>query len=297
MNKIIDLHTHTTASDGTYSPEELIDYAHEKHLSAIAISDHDTIGAIETAVNYAKKYPDLEVIPAIEYSTHSDICKSDIHILGYYMDVYDTKFTSELTHIIDSRINRNLKLVQLMQEGGLKITMEDILATSDDGVITRAHFGKAMVNLGIVKTISKAFEKYIGDGKRYYIEREKVTQKMAIDMILANGGVPVLAHPVLYRLNLKKLDQLLGELVGYGLKGIEGIYTTYKTHETQYIERMAKDHGLIITGGSDFHGDIKPGIDLATGYGPLSVPYSIRDQLYAAHMEIMANKSHKTQNS
>ncbi len=293
MNRIIDLHTHTTASDGTYTPEELIDYAAEKGLSAIAISDHDTVSAIGKATDYAKKYPSLEVIPSIEYSTHSDLCKSDIHILGYYMDINDETLIAELKHIVDSRIERNIKLVELMQAGGLNITIEDVLATSDDGVITRAHFAKAMVNVGIVKKMSKAFEKYIGDGKLYYIKREKVTQKMAIDMILANGGVPVLAHPVLYKMNLKTLDKLLGELVGYGLKGIEGIYTTYKTHETQYIARMAKDHGLIITGGSDFHGSHKPGIDLATGFGPLSVPYSIRDELYEAHLEILKNNSHK----
>ena len=290
MNKIIDLHTHTTASDGTYSPVELIDYAVEKGLSAIAISDHDTVAAIDTALTYAKKYPNLEVIPAIEYSTNSDLCKSDIHILGYYMDIKDEVLTNKLKFIIDTRITRNIKMIAKMQAGGLNITLEDVLATSDDGVITRAHFAKAMENVGIVKKMSKAFEKYIGDGKPYYIEREKVTQKMAIDMILANGGVPVLAHPVLYRMNLKKLDQLLGELVGYGLKGIEGIYTTYKTHETQYIARMAADHGLIITGGSDFHGSHKPGIDLATGFGDLSVPYSIRDELYAAHLEIVKHR-------
>lgn len=289
MNKIIDLHTHTNSSDGTFSPEELIDYAAKKGLSAIAVTDHDTIDGIARATEYAKKYPNLEVIPGIEYSTNSDICKSDIHILGYYINPEDKVFTDKLHHIVDARKGRNRKMLHKMQKAGMNITMEDVTATSDDGVITRAHFAKALENVGIVNRMSHAFDRYIGDGKPFYIEREKVTQKMAIEMILANGGVPVLAHPVLYRLNLKRLDALLTELVSYGLQGIEGIYTTYKTHETQYIKRMAKDHNLIVTGGSDFHGDHKPGIDLATGYGDLVIPYSIRDALYQAHIENLAS--------
>lgn len=139
------------------------------------------------------------------------------------------------------------------------------------------------------KKMSKAFEKYIGNGGPFYIEREKVTQQMAIEMILRNGGVPVLAHPVLYNMNLKTLSKLLGELKSFGLVGIEGIYSTYRTHETQYMDRLAKEHGLIVTGGSDFHGAHKPRIDLATGYGELSVPpYTIRDELYKAHLEIVS---------
>lgn len=293
MNRIVDLHTHTTASDGTYSPEELIDYAAEKGLSAIAISDHDTIDGIAPALEQAKRYPDLEVIPSIEYSTNSDICASDIHILGYYMDINDAHFNAKLKHVVNSRIQRNEKMIANMQDKGMNITMEDVLATSDDGVITRAHFAKAMENAGVVKKMSHAFEKYIGNNKPYYIEREKVTQKMAIEMIRDNGGVPVLAHPVLYRMNLKDLDKLLAELVDYGLKGIEGIYTTYRTHETQYIAKMAQEHGLIVTGGSDFHGSHKPGIDLAVGYGKLQVPYSVREEVYAAHLEIQKLRKSK----
>lgn len=287
--KIIDLHTHTNASDGTYTPEELIDYAATKGLSAIAITDHDTINGISRAVAQAKKHPGLEVIPGIEYSTNSDICKSDIHILGYYINPDDQTFTSELKHIVESRIGRNDKLLAKLQKAGMNITKEDVTATSDDGVITRAHFAKALQNAGIVNRMSHAFDRYLGDGKPFHIEREKVTQQMAIEMIRKNGGVPVLAHPVLYGLNLKKLNTLIEELIGYGLQGIEGIYTTYKTHETQYIERMAKEHNLIVTGGSDFHGGHKPGIDLGTGFGKLVIPYDIRDQLYEVHLKNISN--------
>lgn len=287
--KIIDLHSHTNCSDGTYTPTQLVDYANEKGLSALAITDHDTIDGLAEAKERATSYADLEIISGIELSTNSDICRSDIHILGYYMNAHDPDLITHLKTFIDSRTSRNKKLIQMMQDGGLNITLEDVLATSADGVITRAHFAKAMVNLGIVKSITKAFDKYIGDLGPYYVERDKVTQQMAIEIILKNGGVPVLAHPVLYKLSLKALDQLVSELVGYGLVGIEGIYTTYKTHETQYIKDMALKYNLIITGGSDFHGGNKPGIDLATGFGSLRIPYPIRDQIYAAHLKILNN--------
>lgn len=290
-NRIIDLHSHSTASDGTYTPSDLVDYAHEKGLSALALTDHDTIDGLKDAKEQAMKYPELEIISGIEFSTHSDLCKSDIHILGYFINENDPIFIEKLKALVASREERNIKMIEKMQEDGLSITLEDVYATSDDGVITRAHFAKAMENLGIVKKMSNAFDRYIGNGGLYYIEREKVTQEMAIEIIIANGGVPVLAHPVLYNLNLKTLSQLLGDLKAMGLIGIEGIYTSYKTHETQYIARMAQEHDLIITGGSDFHGSHKPGIDLATGFGPLSVPYSIRDELYEAHLKIIDSKN------
>lgn len=287
MNRIIDLHTHTNASDGTYTPEALIDYAAEKGLSAIAVTDHDTLGGLSAAIERGKQYPELEIIPGIELSSNSDITASDIHILGYYLDMHDPVFQEQLTHIIHSREIRNDKMIQKFQDAGIPLTMEDVTLTSDDGVITRAHFAKALENIGAVKSMRKAFDKYIGDGQKFYVEREKVTQKMAIEMILDNGGVPVIAHPILYKLSMKALDKLLGELTAYGLKGIEGIYTTYQPHETQNIRKLAKAHNLIITGGSDFHGSHKPGIDLATGFGGLKVPYDIRDHLYTMHQQIV----------
>lgn len=286
-NRIIDLHSHTNASDGTYTPSELVDYAATKALSALAVTDHDTIAGLAEAKEQAKKYPDLEIISGIEFSTHSDICKSDIHILGYYINEHDKIFQTKLKSIVDARLERNDKMIARMQAAGMNISLDDVYATSDDGIITRAHFAKAMENLGIVKKMSKAFEKYIGNGKPFYVERDKVTQKMAIEMIIENGGVPVLAHPVLYGMNLKTLSALCAELKSYGLVGIEGIYTTYKTHETQYIARIAEEQELIVTGGSDFHGAHKPGIDLAVGYGQLAVPYSIREELHKAHKNIL----------
>lgn len=289
QNKIIDLHSHTNASDGTYNPTEIVDYAHKKQLSALSITDHDTIDALKIAKKHAKQYTELEIISGIELSTHSDICTSDIHILGYYINENDTTLLEELKILINSREIRNNKMIEKLRQGGITITIEDVYATSDDGVITRAHFGKALMNLGYVKRMSQAFEKYIGNGCPYHVPREKVTQKMAIEMILANGGVPVLAHPVLYKLSLKELDKLLEELKSFGLLGIEGIYTTYRKHETQYIQKLAEKYNLLVTGGSDFHGDNKPGIDLAIGFGQLHIPYEIRNQLFSLHKSVCKN--------
>jgi len=279
-HKIIDLHSHTTLSDGTYTPTELIDYAHQKQLSALAITDHDTVAALSVAKEYATKYSELEIISGIEFSTHSDICTSDIHILGYYIQESDPIFLNQLNTLIQSRESRNTKMLQKLNQGGFALTIDDVRSMSDDGVITRSHFAQAMVALGMVKNMSVAFNKYIGNGCPYSVNQEKFTPQMAIQMILSNGGVPVLAHPVLYKLNLKALDLLLSQLKSFGLLGIEGIYTTYRKHETQYIKQLADQHHLLITGGSDFHGANKPGIDLGVGFGNLVIPYSIRDALY-----------------
>lgn len=287
MEKFIDLHAHTTASDGTYTPEALVDLAASKGLAALAISDHDTTAAIEKAALYAlNSHPNLEIIPAIEYSASSDVCISDIHILGYYIDPNDEHMTKGLKTIVSGRYERNERMVDAMIRAGMPITLEDVSSQSDKGVITRAHIARAMVHKGIVKKMNQAFEKYIGDGKPFYRERYKATPEEAIKTITAAGGVPVLAHPILYKLKVLELRALVKELTVYGLKGIEGIYTTYKTHETQLIRSIAKENGLIVTGGSDFHGDNKPGIDLGTGWGNLKVPYSVRDELYKAHLEI-----------
>lgn len=276
----IDLHTHTTASDGTYTPKELIDYALEKELSAIAITDHDTLDGLYEAKAYAKDF-DLEVISGIEFSTHASYCKNDLHILGLYINEHDQDFIASLDEILTSRDERNLKMIEKLNAHGLHISMDDVLATSSDGVITRAHFGRALLEKGYIQTISDAFSKYIGNDCPCYVERGKLSPKRAIQLIIQNGGVPVLAHPMLYPLNLLELEAVIKTLTQEGLMGIEGIYSTYNKNETAFIHKMADKYALIITGGSDFHGSNKKGIDLATGYGQLFVPDTLLPPLRA----------------
>lgn len=279
--RYIDLHTHTTASDGTFTPIELVNYAITKNLAAMAITDHDTISGIGVAKSHLLKIDaDLEVISGIEFSTmDTTICNRDIHILGLYIDENNTVFVRSLKDIVDSRERRNIKMIKALNKLGIDITKDDIIKNSGEEIITRAHFAKALLDKGYIKNYSEAFEKYIGHGCAGYVKREKVTPKDAIELILSCGGIPVLAHPTLYDLNLNELDVLIKQLISYGLMGIEGIYSLYSKSEERYLHDFADKYDLLVTGGSDFHGENKNGIDLGVGRGNLKVPYSILDKI------------------
>lgn len=277
----IDLHTHTTESDGTDTPSAIIDYAIEKGLKAIAITDHDTIDGLEEACKQAEG-KDIEVISGVEFSTSREGLKFDIHILGYYFDQNNAAFNKQLEEIRNSRHLRNLQIIEKLNDIGFELTHDEIAELAFDGVITRAHMAKAMVKKGYIKHPNKAFEKYIGNNCVAFVPRKKLTPEMAIEMILDAGGVPVIAHPTLYKLKVRKLDELVEELAKAGLKGIEGLYSMYDPHEVRYLDEMAKKHHLIITGGSDYHGENKPYIDLCVGRGKLYIDDSLLGPLREA---------------
>lgn len=282
----IDLHTHTTFSDGTFTPIQLVDYARVKKLSALAITDHDTISGISEARMHLGDDSSLEIISGIEFSTNSDTFNCDIHILGLFIDENDVVFAEKLRSIIESRNARNQKMVDKLCEIGLPITMKDVIRNSTDGVITRAHFGKALLEKGYIHKMKEAFSKYIGNDCIAYVPREKLTPQMAIEMIKACGGVAVLAHPTLYNLDLRELDALIKELVTGGLQGIEGLYSLYTVSEIRYLNDFAVKYGLVITGGSDFHGNNKTGIDLGVGRGQLQIPYSLLEPIRSLSQKI-----------
>lgn len=270
--RAIDLHTHSSCSDGTYTVRELIDYAHEKRLAAIALTDHDTVDGLDEALLYSKeKYPDLEVIPGIEFSTVNE--GKDLHIVGLYIDHHDRTFTDRLQSFVDSRCERNKKMCQrLREEAGIPITYEELLSYFPKAVITRAHYAKFMVDHGYVRSRAEVFDRYIGDHCPYYVPREKITPEEAIKSILDNGGVPIFAHPILCHLSDDRLDALVGRLKNAGLMGIEAIYSTYEARDERQIKELAAKYDLLISGGSDFHGKNKPKIDLGCGFGKLFVP-------------------------
>lgn len=286
----IDLHVHSTASDGTYSPAQLVDYAMEKGLRAFALTDHDTINGIEEAMQRAESLRSTlpseeaarvpEVIPGIELSTEYQ--GADIHMVGLYIDKENEKFREKLQEFIDSRTLRNHKMCALLQEHGIEVTYEALLTMFPDAVITRAHYAKYMLTKGYVTSVKEAFDRYVGDGCPCYIPREKVTPAQAVELILEAGGIPVLAHPILYHMSKYRLDALVGELKEAGLLGIEAIYSTYKQHEEREIRELAAKYDLAVSGGSDFHGSNKPGLDLSVGYGSLFVPEDILDNLRKA---------------
>ena len=275
--EMIDLHVHSSCSDGTLSPRELVDYAIEKKLSAFALTDHDTVDGLDEAMQYAadlsSEQGNIEVIPGIEFSTEYQ--GADIHVVGLYIDYRSEVFRNKLEEFVDSRTARNRKMCSLLTQAGVPVTYEELQAAYPDAVITRAHYAGYMLEKGYVKSRQEAFDRYVGDHAPCYIPREKITPAQAVQLILEAGGAPVLAHPILYHMSDDRLDTLVCRLKETGLMGIEAVYSTYTSVDERSIRSLASKYGLFISGGSDFHGANKPGLDLGTGYGKLYVPENL----------------------
>ncbi len=274
--KTIDLHVHSTKSDGSFTPSELVAHALKKGLSAFALTDHDTTVGIDEAIEAARG-TGLEVIPGIEFSTEYE--GKDIHVLGLYIDYKGKDFQKYLIEFQNSRDVRNQKMCVKLQEHGIPVIYEELTAHYPGAVLTRAHYANYMLEKGYIKDRTEAFERYIGDHAPCFLPREKVTPKQAVELILRSGGIPVLAHPVLYHMSDAKLEQLVASLKEAGLVGIEAIYSTYATAEERQMRYLASKYDLLITGGSDFHGTTKPNLDMATGYGKLFIPYEILEKI------------------
>ena len=287
---MVDLHVHSTCSDGTYTPTQLVDYAIKKGLSAFALTDHDTVDGLEEALQYAQALtlnpptPGIHiprVIPGIELST--DLQGQEVHVVGLFIDYHDPEFRSYLQEFLESRYKRNLEMCERLRGCGFSITYESLEERFPEAVLTRAHYARYLLEHGYVKSIKEAFDRYLGDHCPCYVPREKVTPFQAVSLIRRAGGVPVLAHPILYHMSDARLDQLVKDLKAAGLVGIEAIYSTYAPSEERQIRRLAEKYELLPSGGSDFHGENKPGLDLGTGYGRLYVPEEILTALRKYH--------------
>lgn len=269
---MIDLHVHSTESDGTNTPEELVLLAKEAGLCAFALTDHDTVGGLKRARLMAEK-EGIELVPGIELSTDYEGC--EVHILGYYIDENDSFFLKRLQDFVDSRNHRNEKMIALLQQEGFAITMEELLFENPNSVITRAHFARFLVEHGMVKNRETVFSKYLGDGCRCYVPREKIDPFEAVKLIRLGGGVAFFAHPVLCHMNHERLKQFIKDLKHAGLTGIEAIYSSNSLGDEQNLKQIAKENDLLISGGSDFHGENKPHLHLGTGRGNLYIPDEI----------------------
>lgn len=264
----IDLHVHSTASDGTYSPSQLTEYAINKRLYAYALTDHDTVDGIEEAVKAAGDM--IKVIPGIEIS--ADFNGTDLHILGLNIDYKNQEFLAQINECKRLRTERNKKMIQKLNDAGFPITEEIVYSRyGSDSSITRAHFARYLLDEGYVKTKDEAFKKYLGKGCPCYVSRVQMKPERAIEIILKANGHPVLAHPLLYKFDRERLISLINYLKGLGLEGIEAIYSLNSTEDDIFLEKTAKSFGLYITGGSDFHGSNKPDIDLGVGRGNLAI--------------------------
>jgi len=276
MSQYIDLHVHSTCSDGTFAPARLSRYAAEKGLKAFALTDHDTLNGIEEATKAALQLP-IEVIPGIELCAF--YYEREIHILGLGIDLNDRSFRQSVLEFQKSRTVRNEKLIHKLQKESIDISYKSMQKTFPDIAWTRAHFANYLVQHDIVRTRKEAFERYLGNRACCFVPREKITPLQIIQSIHTGKGAAVLAHPLLYGFSAAALENLVIDLKTDGLDGIEAIYSTHRSAEEKQMIQLADKHGLKISGGSDFHGDNKPDIDLGTGKGNLKIPYSIWDSL------------------
>ncbi|MCP1716315.1 putative metal-dependent phosphoesterase TrpH [Methanocalculus alkaliphilus] len=250
--KYADLHLHTTASDGTLTPRELVIAAKDAGLSTIAITDHDTIDGIEEACRAGREF-DLEVIPGIELSTIDG--KKEIHILGYFIDPTNCSLNAIIQKMIDARENRAVRMVEKLNELGIEITVERVREISGTTFIGRPHIARVMQEMGYIEEQSEAFTtEYIGSGGRAYIERFKITPADAISLIHEAGGVAVLAHPGYLGDRSTLGEEDIARYVGLGLDGVEVYYAKHTEEQVEYYKGLALTYGLMMTGGSDFHG-------------------------------------------
>ena len=287
----IDLHTHSDKSDGTCTPAELVGLAIQKGLSALALTDHDTAEGIGEAIKAAAvlraSSPELtvpEIIPGVELSTEYN--GRDIHIIGLFIDWNNKEFSEKLREFADARVYRNRKMCALLTEGGYPVPYEDLEASFPDTVLTRAHFAQYLLDHGQISNIEEAFRKLIGDDCPYFVSREKITPQDAVRFLLKFGGVPILAHPMQYKMSDPELNELVTSLCESGLAGIEVYYSSHKPADTAYLSKVAKRHGILPSGGSDYHGTRKVNLDLGTGCGHLFVPETILPPIRGKAQEI-----------
>lgn len=267
----IDLHIHTTISDGTMTPGEIVTLASKKGLKAIAITDHDTFAGVEEA-QLAGKGVGLEVISGIELSAqYQDI---NIHLLGYLFDHKDENFIAALRKIQAGRIERNLRIIERLNKLKIELTIEEVEEFSIKGQVGRPHIASLLVRKGYVDTMDEAFEIYLGSGGLAYESRYLFQLPEAIANIKRAGGLAILAHPYHIYNNCKNFKRYLDELSAMGLDGIEAYYPTHSRKFRKELLQLSTEKSLLVTGGSDFHGDIRPGTTLAGGKN-VSVPYDL----------------------
>jgi predicted metal-dependent phosphoesterase TrpH len=255
-----DLHIHSSYSDGSFKPEELVNMAAKKGIGVIAIADHDTVEAIEPA-RRAGKQAGIEIIPALEFSTF--LGKAEIHILGYYID-YQNK---ELNHIINKifkvRLTRAKKMIELLNDEGVDITYSQVKEIAGDEYIGRPHIARAMIKAGYIDERGQAFTSdYIGNDGEAYVSKYKLTPQDAINIIEEAGGIPVLAHPSFINHGNAMTQEDIAGFVESGLKGIEVFHSKHDKKTVRYYKKIAQEMGLLITGGSDFHGENSPDVKL-----------------------------------
>lgn len=273
--KFADLHLHSVFSDGTYLPEELVRQARCNDLSTIALADHDTIDGLESTIQ-AGRAQDIEVIPAIELT--AEYQGLEIHIIGYFIDYKSRSLKEKLDVLKNNRIERIYKIGDKLNAMGIRLDIQGVLNLSGGGTIGRLHIARAMVKQGLVSSTSEAFAKYIGDRSPAYVCGFRLSPAEAIKLIKGVGGIPVIAHPyTLFN------DGLIPQFVDYGIMGLEVYYPEHTQSMINFYLNLAKSFNLLVTGGSDCHGDAKPEAKI----GSIKLPYELVEKMKKAKEQIL----------
>ncbi|MGW8324952.1 MAG: PHP domain-containing protein [Desulfobacterales bacterium] len=281
----IDLHIHSTASDGTLTPQEILTQAQNLQLGAIAITDHDTLDGSKNALSIGIP-SSVKFLTGVEISSEpppSFSSAGSFHILGYAVDVDHPQLNHTLSMLRDSRKHRNPQILKLLSRFGIEITLDEVRNLAGNSQLGRPHIAQLMVKKGYVPSIDAAFDEYLGNGKPAYVDRFRFECEDTIKAILNAGGIPVLAHPLL--LGIKEndiLEDMIAVLTEMGLKGIEVYYPEHTKNLIEYYSRLASHYNLLMTGGTDFHGDIKPEIKMGIGKGNFFVPYELYEKLISS---------------
>ncbi len=261
----VDLHTHTNASDGLLSPEELVQLAAARGLRVLGITDHDTVAGLAPAQTVAAQLG-VTVVPGIELSTAVEA--GEVHVLGYFIDPQQPVLRAHLERLVEARRERAARIVEQLRRLGFPFTLEDLETVAQGGTITRAHAARLLLTHGYVSSIDEAFDRYLGRNRPAYVPRSYPSPRQAVEIILAAGGVPVLAHP----LSVDALESVLAELVSAGLAGLEAWYAEYPPEIQRELVELARRWDLIPTGGSDYHG---PAFRAGRELGSVEVPLEI----------------------
>lgn len=274
---MIDLHVHSTASDGTLTPAQLVKRAKKNGVSVFALTDHDCLDGIPEVLFAAGQ--DLQVIPGIEISL--DVPQGTLHLLGYYVDPARGRLARAITELKAARATRNRRMLEKLNELGVSLTLEQVVAESGGGQVGRIHFALALKKHGWVSTIPEAFDRYLAKGKQAYIKKAILQPAEAIQLVRESGGVAVIAHPFSLGLTDEQLKVFLQEMVSYGLAGLEVYYPLHKPDQIARYAALADELGLVKTGGTDFHGLNKPDADIGFGLAELGLKDSVIEELLA----------------
>jgi predicted metal-dependent phosphoesterase TrpH len=273
---LIDLHTHSHFSDGSLTPEELVERAAGVGVTGLALTDHDTTEGLPSFLAACTAHG-ITGVPGVEIS--AEWSHGTMHVLGYFMDPADAGLQAGLTRIRGGRAARNVQILAKLQELGTGITWDEVVAFAGSDVIGRPHFALALIQKGVVGNKQRAFSRFLAKGSPAYFDRFRLSPHDALALIRGAGGVPVLAHPNTLRATWAKLRRIVADLVDHGLGGIETYYSEHSPNTVERLGNMARDFDLVTTGGSDFHGSLNPDIEIGRGFGQLKVPNAVLEAL------------------